>query len=126
MDPNEQQIAIAEACGWIPEKWGMDNTRTRWVRDGEYAYDYGDVRELPDYTRDLNAIHAAEMRLVSSPDSSKRARFRRELQRIVYDEKKRRPYYMAKASQRAEALLRTIGKWTAQPAASDGEQGEGQ
>lgn len=59
---------------------------------------------LPDYLNDLNAMHDAEKALGLSYD-----RWTRELRAIC--ERDRRCIESATASQRAEAFLRTIGKW---------------
>ena len=60
MSPEAQRIAIAKACGWVPELWS-EGRYTRWFKDGKYAYQPNhDDRELPDYCADLNAMHEAE------------------------------------------------------------------
>ena len=59
---------------------------------------------VPDYLTDLNAMHEAEKALGLAYD-----RWTRELRAIC--ERDRRCIESAKASQRAEAFLRTIGKW---------------
>jgi hypothetical protein len=56
----------------------------------------------PDYLNDLNAIHEAEKVL----NNVQRERYRTEL---VYSHAGRDVF--ATAAQRAEAFLRTIGKW---------------
>jgi hypothetical protein len=88
MTPEEQRTAIAEACGW---KTGY--------RDPEAWH------PLPDYLNDLNAMHEAEKGLVSLQWVS----YSRRLQTLC-DESFTWPIH-ATASQRAEAFLRTIGKW---------------
>ena len=111
MKPEAQRIAIAEACGWHgihysgtegngPEsdvcpprlvgtlsKWGIGN--------------WGVIYSVPKYVDDLNAMHKAEKILTAD-------------QWYEYDRLMplRDPQKMhATASQRAEAFLRTIGKW---------------
>jgi len=88
MTQEEQRVAIAEACGW---KTGY--------RDPEAWH------PLPDYLNDLNAMHEAEKMLVSLQWVS----YSRRLQTLC-DESVTWPIH-ATASQRAEAFLRTIGKW---------------
>jgi hypothetical protein len=88
MTPEAQRIAIAEECGW---KTGY--------RDPEAWH------PLPDYLNDLNAMHEAEKMLVSLQWVS----YSRRLQTLC-DESVTWPIH-ATASQRAEAFLRTIGKW---------------
>jgi len=88
MTPEAQRIAIAEACGW---KTGY--------RDPEAWH------PLPDYLNDLNAMHDAEKVLFGRKDWSA----------CTYDEHINVATsswkWNATASQRAEAFLRTIGKW---------------
>ena len=112
MKPEQQRIAIAEACGWKPDKRGLG-----WLSPhGYYASE-------PDYLNDLNAMHEAEETL----DASQCAEYARQLMKhhptycvtvldnrfapteeIAYE-----TYQLlhATASQRAEAFLRTISKW---------------
>ena len=87
MTPEAQRIAIAEACGW---KTGY--------RDPEAWH------PLPDYLNDLNAMHESEKVLTNE-------------QLEVYCNILHKPNHgvywaiHATAAQRAEAFLRTIGKW---------------
>ena len=88
MTPEAQRIAIAEACGWKTE----------------YRDAVSSVTALPDYLNDLNAMHDAEKVLTSEQVTS-----------YVYslesmNERWSTPAF-ATAAQRAEAFLRTIGKW---------------
>ncbi len=87
MNPEQQRIAIAEACGWKigyrdPEAW----------------------HPLPDFLHDLNAMHEAEKVLTSEQVTS-----------YVYSLESMNDRWstpaFATAAQRAEAFLRTIGKW---------------
>jgi hypothetical protein len=95
---NEQiNVAIAEACGW----------KAVWVRgdSGFYkGFDNGaELRpDLPDYCNDLNAMHEAEWSLTDD----QLWRMARNIERN--DEQW---YFRATARQRAEAFLRTLGKW---------------
>jgi hypothetical protein len=88
MTQEEQRTAIAEACGW---KTG-------------YRDAVSSVTALPNYLNDLNAMHEAEKVLTSEQVTS-----------YVYslesmNERWSTPAF-ATAAQRAEAFLRTIGKW---------------
>jgi hypothetical protein len=88
MTQEEQRTAIAEACGW---KTG-------------YRDAVSSVTALPNYLNDLNAMHEAEKVLTSEQVTS-----------YVYslesmNERWSTPAF-ATATQRAEAFLRTIGKW---------------
>lgn len=104
MKPESQIIAIAEACGWkvlepevkpaITYLWGL---RESFILEE-------DKEIIPDYLNDLNAMHDAEQVLTSEQVTS-----------YVYslelmNERWATPAF-ATASQRAEAFLRTIGKW---------------
>lgn len=139
MNPEHQRIAIAEACGWVwyrlpiqrsdnrvyrclflPALHEYDGQSKAWLvrADGtericnmEYMALEGRV---PDYLDDLNAMHEAEKLLT-------------EKQQVWYLQKLTQVRLtagvcgmiacmtdkttFATAAQRAEALLRTIGKW---------------
>jgi len=109
MNQQQQHIAIAEACGWKmhdhpdclakKEGWVSRDWET-WVmnRGGLLVFKH----DIPDYLNDLNAMHEAEQEL----NNVQRERYRTEL---VYSHAGRDVF--ATAAQRAEAFLRTIGKW---------------
>lgn len=97
MNDLEMRLAIAEVCGWtcldarfmtgrIPDSW-TDGSRHQ---------------DLPDYPNDLNAIHEAAM--------SQGLLFRMKMADILASMQGVDPAF-ATARQRAEAFLRTIGKW---------------
>lgn len=102
MKPELQRIAIAEACGWnekpIPSHkeagWGYSPKFPAWTF----------VWHLPDYLNDLNAMHEAEKTLTSLVDQ---LTYLNKLSPI----QSRWTLATANASQRAEAFLKTIGKW---------------
>tara|TARA_R110000822_G_scaffold262724_1_gene387086 strand:+ start:340 stop:684 length:345 start_codon:yes stop_codon:yes gene_type:complete len=110
MNPEQQRIAIAEACGWkvlepevkpaITYLWGL--------REG---FIHEENREIiPDYLNDLNAMHEAEKiipRQLFHVDYWQKGygRFQQILSSLTITP------YSATASHRAEAFLRTIGKW---------------
>ena len=121
MNPEQQRIAIAEACGWRkgdlrpswchPDNWSM-------AKNGSYEV-WVSQDKLPDYLNDLNAMHDAEKVLW---DTGKAMEFTNRLVGIVclargfrWDKGTEDDHLMclshATASQRAEAFLRTIGKW---------------
>ena len=91
MSEEQINIAIAEVCGIISkDQWGS-----------LYRTLHGIVRICPDYCNDLNAMHEAEKVLTAD-------------QWYEYDRLMplRNPQKMhATAAQRAEAFLRTLGKW---------------
>lgn len=104
MSPEAQRIAIAESVGI-------------YLHDGDHApSNYTFVSDLPDYLNDLNAMHEAEKEL----DIRKVEIYCAFLVRIVRhslgieDHESIYPLRFAVysiAAQRAEAYLRTIGKW---------------
>ena len=98
---NEQiNKVIAETCGWIERPTCTDFL--------------GNPLLPPDYCNDLNAMHEAEETL----DLQKAGVFAEQLRVTVY-RTTRLPHVdsgsfahvHATASQRAEAFLKTIGKW---------------
>jgi hypothetical protein len=99
MKPYRQRIAIAKACGF---KWS------------EYSDELGQLvaEFMPDYLKDLNAIHEAEKVLTQQ----QRIEYVCELGYIWTGRNDRAILnwwfvHDATAAQRAEAFLRTIGKW---------------
>ena len=101
MTPEQQRIAIAEACG----KW-----HSGWPH--EYMSQADRLRHIPDYLNDLNAMHEAEKVLGACWPT-----YCEHLLEIVEPEPRtleichRWNLLHATATQRAEAFLRTIGKW---------------
>jgi hypothetical protein len=127
MKPEQQRIAIAEACGWRIES---DGTSTFIYRPNEKVgngYRLNNIRDpkiiklLPDYLNDLNAMHEAVISINCM--IGKRAKHREELCRVVNgrnfkgDLNTEHEWRMehATAAQRAEAFLRTINKWEDAP-----------
>jgi len=112
--PEAQRIAIAEACGWT-------NVAPRIVKNVKHQGDdvtvgiWSDNGWIPNYLNDLNAMHEA----VSIFDYDQADEFEDHLCDICKrsnDEKEnpapwRFAVVNAIAAQRAEAFLRTIGKW---------------
>ena len=101
----DQQInaAIAEACGWKAVCVQGDS--------GFYkGFDNGaELRpDLPDYCADLNAMHEAEKYI---PDSFAHV-YGNKLGMVTdVEDSLCLSFYCATARQRAEAFLRTLGKW---------------
>jgi len=95
---NEQiNIAIAKACGWDSDDIARGYTLCQFT---EY---------VPDYCNDLNAMHEAEMVLSNYHKVIKN-------QSVIYfhllhDIAGNLAFRKATARQRAEAFLKTIGKW---------------
>jgi hypothetical protein len=111
MKPEKQRIAIAKACGWTwtnrcPEH-GKQTIKS-WLNEHSGEKVFYDS-SLPDYPNDLNAMHEAEKTL-SYDDKQKYLD-------ILADAPREDIYYtyadsvFATAGQRAEAFLRTVGRW---------------
>jgi hypothetical protein len=142
MTPDAQRIAIAESVGWHAEHLRNRCDGTHIIRCGAcgghghsncYGNGTGQVHSLcwnnpcspsaipPDYLGDLNAMHEVEKGL----GDSQWLTYESELERIVDRDNHHLTIQQltcaqihATASQRAEAYLRTIGKW------SDNARGE--
>jgi hypothetical protein len=108
MTPEKQRIAIAQACGWTNVK-----------HEGITVGIWSDNGWIPQYLKDLNAMHKAEKVLW---DTGKAMEFTNQLVGIVcsargfrWDKGTSDDHLMclshATAAERAEAFLRTIGKW---------------
>lgn len=94
MTNKEINMAIAEACGWkFVDAMAIrsDGLRMRSAINNPRA------EFCPDYANDLNAMREAEILM----DPYTRLEIARRLRYDVF----------ATASQRAEAFLRTLGKW---------------
>lgn len=117
MKPEEQRIAIAEACGWtglnIKPARMAEVTRIEGLKDGKYPC------YVPDYLNDLNAMHKAE-KTVFSAKPGHYDRYFVNMLRMVLDMDDsngmldlRDAFQLTQASavQHAEAFLRTINKW---------------
>ena len=111
MTPEEQRIAIAEACGWT-------QIEPCTCRDG-VSRGYGPTpvahkKHLPDCLNDLNAMHCAEEMLTQdqmidySRHVGKLVTIHLPASRAAWMDFK---LINSTASQRAEAFLKTIGKW---------------
>ena len=96
MTPEKQRIAIAEACG-IARLWST-------------ALPERTVHcDVPNYLNDLNAMHEAEIAVLGSDwDEEPWARYKHRLYQVI---EPHRHVLNSTAAQRAEAFLRTLGKW---------------
>jgi hypothetical protein len=99
---NEQiNKVIAETCGWIERPTCTDFL--------------GNPLLPPDYCNDLNAIHEAEKTLTDE----QHRQYRSEVWYSVCNDissyecvkAAERPHFSATARHRAEAFLKTLGKW---------------
>jgi len=116
MSEQEQQIAIAEACGWLCLGGCFAADYPGWILQGDTAWK-GGMRKLPNYLHDLNAMHEAEKTLDAHRReqytdlcviiASRKAEFTAELSETSL----RWNALHCTAPQRAEAFLRTVGKW---------------
>lgn len=97
MDAKKQRIAIAKRAGWTSN----DDV---WFRNARYDGDYV-TGELPDYLRNLDAMHEAESFLdeadLSVYESCLRAGCDDDGRNVI----------RATAAQKAEAFLRAVGVW---------------
>jgi hypothetical protein len=91
MSEEQINIAIAKACGW--------------------AHPSVQPYAFPNYCNDLNAMHEAEKWMISNLRLLDFWQFAEELKRIVPANFGDDSYIHATARQRAEAFLKTIGKW---------------
>jgi hypothetical protein len=118
MSPEKQRRTILEACGWTAKEdkdgfWRAvdpsgNMTYTLWVSKMN-VWSAG----MPDVLEDLNAMHEAEKVLTDEQDLE----YSEALEQVVKgrfataNSEDMRRLRSATASQRAEAFLRTIGKW---------------
>lgn len=106
MNKVEQRLAIAKSVGWRRREGGM------W-----YCPDGSTLPEdqIPDYLNDLNAMHELERNMTDadffrySLQIESMAKILGPTGRWITDNQ--RILYSTTAAQRAEAYLRTIGKW---------------
>jgi hypothetical protein len=131
MDPVKQRAAIAEYCGWkdvrghmgIPPENGM---LFPYPEHHEEDWRLKPFRGLPDYLNDLNAMHEAEKSLEDKDENGRLmaeyASWKLSSVCEIYSPKNELVHayagsignYLlvhATAAQRAEAFLKTIGKW---------------
>lgn len=116
MTPEAQRIAIAETMGWrecVTESLGCHGKFPKEYRGDVMNPFTGEDRAwIPDYLNDLNAMHDAEkvlsIKLPSEPfTESEKTRYVISLRQMCGG----KGCVVATASERAEAFLRTIGKW---------------
>jgi hypothetical protein len=114
MTPEQQRIAIAEACGWTCCGC-VEGCTPHGLSPSFSVHDYSfkevmamevPIGDLPDYLNDLNAMHEAEKIF----DDALYCRYISELCTLTINDNN--SMYMATAAQRAEAFLRAIDKWT--------------
>ena len=103
-----QRIAIAEACGWKSEFVAVPDgdEGDTWLKPDGFS------GELPDYLNDLNSMHAAEKTMRFSTRQTYLQRLAEVMSKGL-DRCVIAPCELAFATapERAEAFLKTIGKW---------------
>ena len=102
MSPEKQRIAIAEACGWT----NCYVNTSGFLMGFSPKEAYRDL--LPDYLNDLNEMNDAEGIL---SEDQWWPRYYDNLADVVGGTYYQRCIVSATAAQRAEALLKTLGKW---------------
>lgn len=106
MSPEQQRIAIAEACGW---KRGCTGA-TQWVENPHgIRLGWSSLRDvadlvLPHYLNDLNAMSNAEDSLSMAQQAA--------YARLLSERLGQGWAIFANAAERAEAFLRTLNLWT--------------
>jgi hypothetical protein len=107
MTDEQINMAIAEACGWVDRgSFNFDRPddhlfKRPKLNSKEYQYSW---QHEFNYCADLNAMHQAEKTLSTAN------MYVMEVQ-LKYVLTAREFYFHATARQRAEAFLRTLGKW---------------
>jgi hypothetical protein len=109
MNQEKQRIAIAEACGWGFRDGGNFAGVAQKLVEPPHGLTHimthkAAIRSTPDYLSDLNAMHEAETVLILD---CVWATYLDKLSVVVAE----KSLVNATAAQRAEAFLRTIGKW---------------
>lgn len=114
MDEVKINIAIAESLGFI-----RDEISDCWKKDGVcfFMEDPHHLKQLPNYTTDLNAIHEAELLIIYSNDKFPK-KYTQQIKAAICRELGVKKAQMdfdicitATALQRCVAYLKTIGKW---------------
>jgi len=106
MTDQEINRAVAESVGWIRREPDC------WVHP-QHGYLRGDnLGCCPDYCNDLNAMHEVENSMTDKMhDKLRNVLWLRMIQTTPRREHVSRGVHSATARQRAEAYLRTVGKW---------------
>lgn len=101
MTPEAQRIAIAEACGWLPDH--INRYAMYYVPDEDC--------HVGDPLSDLNACHEFEKYIKAKPNRRDGVVYAYVYENQVSELTGGESIY-ATAAQRCEAFLETIGKWT--------------
>lgn len=112
MTPEEQRISIAEACGWTQiENYNTMSPSGIWVGYPPNQPIVGNKESIPDYCNDLNAMHEAEKILILEERNNYYWNLGTVTDGLAKPSDQRIKFITATSSQRAEAFLKTIGKW---------------
>ena len=121
MMPEAQQIAIAEAWVWEKPYWSSSYQRLigrppKWDSwPGVFLEKSTALAAVPDYLKDLNAMHGVEQILTALQCKEYVLNIMRTTKSMhVPDDVTREDIFQwlhATAAQRAEAFLKTVGKW---------------
>lgn len=109
MSPEQQRIAIAQACGWT-----LATRQVFWRKDEVHWHSpalRGHYSKLPDYLNDLNAMHEAEKILTDEQRRAFAHIVRAHLRDAPFEQDWNFCCIHAAAAQRAEAFLRTLSLW---------------
>jgi hypothetical protein len=120
MTDQQINVAIAEACGWTDVHFSLAAT-DEWPTERRVVgippkHCTHDV--APNYCNDLNAMHEAERTLTDANMFV----MAHHIERLVSAHGQH--YFHATARQRAEAFLRTLGKWEPTTEESSADQKE--
>lgn len=108
MTPEAQRIAIAEACGWKAVRGKTDKGYPLLLVPKNETISWVNARTIPDFLNDLNAMHRAEQCL----NGTQQGMYAAELDNLAFTNLHEDfAIIHATAAQRAEAFLKTIGKW---------------
>lgn len=111
MTDSEINKAILKHLGWaFKEDPVFDKENEGWLNPENFAMDPEGgmvcLEDLPNHCNDLNAMHEAEKNL----DEDQQYVYEEELLKMKYPDWSIKVTH-AKAHQRAEAFLKTIGRW---------------
>lgn len=103
MKPEKQNVVIAEHCGWMQLSSHFGCWQGIWKSPIGH-----ECTTIPDYLNDLNAMHEAEKTLT---DTQRMVYISKNLWNMVPNKHIFAHYFSATAALKAEAFLKTLGKW---------------
>jgi hypothetical protein len=105
MTDEQINAAIAEACGWTVIGECTCGFKLHGWRSEKEAH----KKHIPNYCNDLNSMHEVEKTLVQEVEWAKYCVQLAKVTNALWSDDMN--YVCATASHRAEAFLRTLGKW---------------